>query len=134
MDTFSAAERSSIMRRVKSRNTKPERIVSRIARTFGYRQQRNRKDLPGTPDIVLPGKRIAIFVHGCFWHGHPCSAATLPKSNRNYWKLKQTRNMRRDKRSARALRKLNWKVLTLWECQIGKIEKLKRKLEILLNR
>ena len=133
MDTFSAAERSCIMRRVKSRNTTPERIVGRFVRTFGYRLQRNCKDLPGCPDIVLPGKRIAIFVHGCFWHGHSCSAATLPKSNRNYWKLKQTRNMRRDRKSARALRKLKWRVLTLWECRIGKKDTLKRKFERVLN-
>jgi DNA mismatch endonuclease (patch repair protein) len=133
MDTFSAAERSSIMRRVKSQNTTPERIVGRFIRSFGYRQKLNCKDLPGSPDIVLPGKRIAIFVHGCFWHGHHCPDATLPKSNRSYWKLKQARNMRRDRRSARALRKLNWKVLTLWECQIGKTDKLKRKFEVLLN-
>src|SRR5260370_1944651 len=133
MDTFSAAERSRIMRSVKSRNTTPERIVGRFVRSFGYRQQSNCKHLPGCPDIVLPGKRIAIFVNGCFWHGHKCSAATLPKSNRNYWKLKQARNMRRDRRSARALRKLNWKVLTLWECQIGKIHRLTRKFENLSN-
>jgi DNA mismatch endonuclease, patch repair protein len=85
MDTFSAAERSDIMRRVKSRNTTPERIVRRFVRSFGYRQQLNCEELPGCPDIALPGKRIAIFVHGCFWHGHHCPAATLPKSNRNIW-------------------------------------------------
>jgi DNA mismatch endonuclease (patch repair protein) len=83
MDTFSVAERSSIMRRVKSRNTAPERIVGRFVRSLGYRQQRNYKGLPGSPDIVLPGKKIAIFVHGCFWHGHNCPAAAIPKSNRN---------------------------------------------------
>jgi len=85
MDTFSAVERSNIMRKVKSRNTTPEKIVNRVVHSFGYRQQRNCEDLPGRPDIVLPGKRIAIFVHGCFWHRHRCPSATLPKSNRNYW-------------------------------------------------
>jgi len=134
MDVFSALQRSNIMRRVKSRNTTPERIVNRVVRTFGYHQEKNCRELPGCPDVILPGKKIAIFVHGCFWHGHRCPAAALPKSNRNYWKLKQERNMRRDKRNARALRKLNWRVLTLWECQIGKVERLKRKIEALLNR
>lgn len=129
MDTFSAAERSAIMRSVKSRNTKPERIVSRLVKSFGYKQKLNYKTLPGSPDIVLPGKRVAIFVHGCFWHGHACEAAALPKSNRKYWKSKQIRNMRRDRSCARALRKSKWKVLTLWECQIGKSNKLKRKLQ-----
>jgi DNA mismatch endonuclease (patch repair protein) len=100
MDTFSAAKRSSIMRSVKSRNTTPEKIVNRVVRSFGYRQLRNCDELPGCPDIVLPGKRIAIFVHGCFWHGHRCPSATLPKSNRKYWKLKQERDMRRDDRNA----------------------------------
>src|SRR5579859_1037879 len=133
MDTFSATERSSIMRKVKSHNTTPERIVGRIVRTFGYCQQKNCGDLPGCPDIVLRGKRIAIFVNGCFWHGHHCPSAALPKSNRKYWKLKQQRNIRRDRRNARALRKLNWRVLTLWECQIGKNDKLKMKIRSLLS-
>src|SRR5271155_4786930 len=126
MDTFSAHVRSRIMRSVRSRNTTPERVVSRFVRSLRYRPKLNCKDLPGSPDIVLNGKRIAIFVHGCFWHGHDCSAANLPKSNRKYWKSKQARNMRRDRKSARALQKLKWKVLTLWECQIGKPEMLKR--------
>src|SRR5882762_2654154 len=124
MDTFSAAERSGIMRRVKSRNTAPERKVSCLVRSFGYRQQQNCENLPGRPDIVLRGKKIAIFVHGCFWHRHHCAAATLPKSNRSYWKLKQERNFRRDRKNARALRKMNWRVLTLWECQIGNNDRL----------
>ncbi len=134
MDTFSAAKRSIIMRSVKSRNTGPERIVGRLVRSFGCRPKQNCKNLPGSPDIVINGERIAIFVHGCFWHGHSCEAATPPKSNRAYWKSKQMRNMRRDRRCARALRKLDWKVLTLWECQIGNANKLKRKLQIALNR
>ena len=133
MDTFSAAKRSSIMRRVKSRNTTPERIVGGVVRSLGLKQQRHCRNLPGCPDIVLRGKRIAIFVHGCFWHRHSCTAAKLPKSNRNYWKLKQERNMRRDRKNARALRKMNWRVIELWECQIGKNRMLKQKLARLLG-
>jgi DNA mismatch endonuclease, patch repair protein len=82
MDTFSAHVRSRIMRSVRSRNTTPEQVVNRFVRSLRYRPKLNCKHLPGSPDIVLSGKRIAIFVHGCFWHGHHCSAANLPKSNR----------------------------------------------------
>jgi DNA mismatch endonuclease (patch repair protein) len=133
MDIFSATKRSDIMRKVRSRNTTPERIAAGVLESFGLGFDRNYKKLPGSPDIVLRGKKIAIFVHGCFWHGHCCDCATLPKSNRNYWKSKQERNMRRDRRNKAALRKLNWRVLTLWECQIGKTEALKRKFQKILS-
>jgi len=119
MDTFSAAERSNIMRRVKSRNTRPERIVGLMVRSFGYRQHRNREDLPGCPDIVLPGKRIAIFVHGCFWHGHHCARGRLPTSNIEFWTTKISMNISRDRAARTALRRLGFTVKTLWACSLN---------------
>jgi DNA mismatch endonuclease (patch repair protein) len=90
--------------------------------------------LPGKPDIVLPRRRVAIFVHGCFWHRHRgCRYAYRPKSNRGFWKRKFEANMTRDREVARALRKLGWRILIVWECQIEKPDKLTRKLQYLLS-
>jgi DNA mismatch endonuclease (patch repair protein) len=105
------------MRRVKGQGTAPELKVRRILWALGARYRLNRKDLPGSPDIVLPGRRLAIFVHGCFWHGHDCArGARVPKANRDYWTAKVARNRARDARSAQALAALGWRVETLWEC------------------
>ena len=81
------------------------------------------------PDLVLARRKKIIFVHGCFWHGHSCSAATLPKSNRDYWELKQNRNAARDRQNVRALRNSGWKVLIIWECEIKNAKRLQRRLK-----
>lgn len=107
------------MRRVRGSNTKPEVAVRRLLHAMGYRFRLHRADLPGKPDIVLPGRQAAIFVHGCFWHGHPgCEAARRPASNRAYWDRKLDGNIARDKRNRAALRRLGWRVLVLWECRL----------------
>ncbi len=117
-DVFSKEKRSWIMRQVKGRNTKPELVVRRWLHAHGYRFRLHRKDLPGKPDIVLPKHRTVVFVHGCFWHGHPgCKHAALPTSNREYWETKIGRNIDRDKRNRRELRKAGWRVVTIWECR-----------------
>src|SRR5579872_2867290 len=98
-DNFSREKRSEIMSHVKSKNTKPEYVVRSALHKMGYRFRLQRKDLPGTPDIVLPKHRIVIFVHGCFWHQHPsCKRATKPKQNAAYWERKLTRNVNAIKR------------------------------------
>lgn len=118
-DVFDPEKRSAVMRRVKGKDTSPELKVRKALTRLGARYRLNRKDLPGTPDIVLPGRRLAIFVHGCFWHGHDCArGARVPKANRDYWLAKVGRNRVRDARSAAALADLGWRVETIWECDL----------------
>jgi len=133
MDRFSPAQRSAIMRKVKSKNTGPELTVRKLLRRWGLRYTLHKSDLPGNPDVVLECHRIALFVHGCFWHGHSCEAASLPKSNRGYWQQKRLRNTQRDSRNTRRLRKLGWRVLRVWECKLGDDGLLRRKLTRLLK-
>lgn len=133
MDTFSRIQRSEIMRRVHSSGTKPEVIVRRILRRMGVGYRSCPRNLPGKPDLVMASERKAILVHGCFWHGHHCKAANLPKSNRSYWKAKQTRNALRDSRNARALRARGWKILVVWECEIRGGKRLQTRLSRFLR-
>lgn len=114
------------MSRVRSGNTKQECVVRSLLHRAGYRFTVNgplNRTLPGKPDIVLPKYRTVIFVHGCFWHQHPgCPAARIPKSSATGvdWEAKLEKNVNRDRRNARQLRKLGWRVLTVWECRIRK--------------
>lgn len=121
-DVFTKVERSRVMRRVKSADTKPEMRVRRWLHAQGFRFRLHRKDLPGKPDIVLPKHKTVILVHGCFWHGHPgCKAADLPASNREYWERKIGRNTERDERNRRLIEKLGWRVVVVWECELGEL-------------
>jgi DNA mismatch endonuclease, patch repair protein len=114
--------RSFTMRAVKSRDTKPEMIVRRLLYSMGYRYRLHRKDLPGNPDIVFPGSRKIIQVHGCFWHGHACKRGNRsPKTNTEYWSRKIARNIERDASTEAALHDLGWDVLTVWECQTATV-------------
>jgi DNA mismatch endonuclease (patch repair protein) len=113
-----AAERSAMMARIRSKDTKPEMIVRKALHRLGFRFRLHVRDLPGRPDIVLPKYRIIIQVKGCFWHGHTCRDGRLPKSNRKYWVPKLLRNKQRDISNERKLRRLGWSVRTLWECRI----------------
>ena len=114
-----AKDRSKTMRAIKSRDTKPELIVRRIIHRAGYRYRLHRADLPGKPDLVFTPRRKAIFIHGCFWHGHDCRrGARTPKTNQAYWINKISRNKERDYRVQKALKELGWNVLIIWECQI----------------
>jgi DNA mismatch endonuclease (patch repair protein) len=132
-DVFSAAQRSAVMRRVKGRDTGPELVVRRALRALGARYRLHRKDLPGKPDIVMPGRRLALFVHGCFWHGHDCArGARVPKANRDYWVGKVGRNRVRDATSRAALEALGWRVETVWECELKDAEALAARLAIML--
>lgn len=107
------------MRQVRGRDTKPELLVRRWLHGAGFRFRLHRADLPGKPDIVLPRHGAVIFVHGCFWHGHKgCPRSALPTSNRPYWETKIGRNIERDRRNQRRLRRLGWRVMTVWECQL----------------
>ena len=118
VDVCDPEQRSAVMRAVKSRDTGPELKVRRAAHALGLRFRLNRADLPGKPDLVFPAKRTALFVHGCFWHGHDCPrGARMPKNNRDYWQAKISGNMARDEASLAALKKLGWTPRVIWECQ-----------------
>lgn len=118
-DVFSPEKRSAVMRAVKSKDTKPEMAVRRMLHAAGYRYRLHRAELPGKPDLVFASRKKAIFVHGCFWHGHDCPrGARAPKSNSDYWKAKIGRNVERDKKVAAAFDSLGWKRLVIWECEI----------------
>ncbi len=122
------------MRRVKGRNTTPEMTVRRALTRLGARYRLHRKDLPGSPDVVLPGRRLALFVHGCFWHGHDCArGARVPKQNRDYWLRKVVRNRARDAANRAALESLGWRVETLWECELKDAAALESRLQTLLD-
>ena len=126
--------RSRIMRAVKSRDTKPEMLTRRTVHGMGYRYRLHRKDLPGKPDLAFPSRRKAIFVHGCFWHGHDCPhGSRKPKSNRDYWETKISRNRERDARSEAALKQDGWRVLTIWECEMKDETALKSQLRLFLE-
>ena len=107
------------MRAVKGRDTAPEMQVRRLVFGMGYRYQLHRKDLPGKPDLVFSGQRNVVFVHGCFWHGHDCARGSrVPKTNVHYWRTKIARNRARDATNITALKKKDWRVLTIWECEL----------------
>jgi DNA mismatch endonuclease (patch repair protein) len=134
-DVFTVEKRSAVMRRVKGRDTAPELKVRRLLHRLGARFRLHRKDLPGAPDIVLPGRRLAIFVHGCFWHGHDCArGARVPKQNRDYWLGKVGRNRERDAANRTALEALGWRVETLWECELKDRATLEARLRASLGR
>ena len=117
-DQFSPAERSRVMRAVRSGDTTPELVVRRMVHALGYRYRLHARDLPGRPDLVLPRLGKAIFVHGCFWHRHACDAGrSTPASRVEYWQAKFARNVERDRSNLRKLRRLGWSVLVVWECQ-----------------
>jgi DNA mismatch endonuclease (patch repair protein) len=117
------------MRRVKGRDTGPELKVRRLLWGAGFRYRLQRKDLPGRPDIVLAGRRAAIFVHGCFWHGHTCPrGARQPKANADYWISKIARNVDRDARVQAELRQLGWRPVIVWECELKAPEALMTRL------
>ena len=134
MDVYDAPTRSRVMRAVKGTNTRPEQAVRSLLHSLGYRFRLHRRDLPGAPDIVLPGRKAVIFVHGCFWHGHGCKRGNrAPKANADYWAGKLARNMARDSRMRAELEALGWRVLVVWECEIRDKQALTGKLREFLD-
>ena len=120
VDTLTSAERSERMSRIRSRDTKPELALRKALHGRGFRFRLHDRRLPGKPDIVLPKHRTVIFVHGCFWHRHPgCKIATTPKTNTDFWIDKFDRNMARDKGNSEALIAAGWRVIVVWECELG---------------
>jgi DNA mismatch endonuclease (patch repair protein) len=116
VDVVSPADRSRMMAGIKGKNSQPELLVRQLLFTSGYRFRLHRRDLPGTPDIVMPGRKVVIFVHGCFWHRHQgCRYAKMPATRADFWKAKLEANLERDRRAVEKLQALGWRVLCVWE-------------------
>ncbi len=129
-DILSKEKRSWNMSRIKGKDTKPELLVRSLLHRMGYRFRLHRKDLPGKPDIVLPKYNTVIFVHGCFWHRHKdCKYAYNPKSRASFWQNKFKENIERDNKKQAELKKIGWKVIVIWECDLRKVEELKMKIK-----
>lgn len=127
-DTRTAEQRRKIMQAVQGKDTGPEWVVRRLLHGEGYRYRLHDRRLPGRPDIVFPGRRKTIFVHGCFWHGHDCAKGRLPKTRLDYWAPKIEANRERDARKRADLEALGWTVCVIWQCEIKEIEALKQRL------
>ena len=129
MDTLTPAARSALMSRIRSKDTKPEMEVRRLVHGLGFRYRLHDRDLPGHPDLVFASRGRIIFVHGCFWHRHEtCKDARWPKSNLDFWKPKLEGNRLRDKANQKTLKRLGWKLLIIWECQLREDGKLAEKI------
>lgn len=134
MDRLSKTERSRNMARIRSRNTRPEKMVRSLLHRMGYRFRLHSKSLPGHPDVVLPRYHTVLFVHGCFWHRHRgCEYATTPKTRTHFWTEKFKANAVRDRRVIRELRQLEWHVLVVWECELRDVTALATRLDAKLR-
>lgn len=136
MDTLTREQRSERMSRVHDKNTGPELAVRRLVHAMGYRFRLHRRDLPGTPDIVFPGRHKAMFVHGCFWHRHldpNCKLARMPKTRQDFWLPKLEGNRARDIRNEAALSAASWGVMTVWECELRDAASLRNKIRTFLD-
>ena len=129
-DTLTIAERSRLMAKIRGKNTGPERAVRSLLHRAGYRFRIHVRGLPGTPDVVLPKYRTVVFVHGCFWHRHRgCKIATMPHSHVAFWTEKFRRNVANDTRHRRKLRRLGWRVVVVWSCQLKHPDRILAKIE-----
>jgi DNA mismatch endonuclease, patch repair protein len=128
-DSSISAIRSRNMAAIRGRDTSPELKVRSLLHRLGYRFRLHRRDLPGSPDIVLPKYRTLVFVHGCFWHRHPgCSHTTTPKTRADFWARKFEQNEERDHRQQRQLREMGWSVMVVWECELRDLPSLTTRL------
>ena len=127
-------QRSRNMSAIKSKNTKPEIKVRKVLHSMGYRFRLHSKDLPGSPDIVLPKYKTVIFVHGCFWHRHEnCKYASTPKTRKEFWNKKFTENKKRDSEIQEKIKNLDWRSVVIWECETKNIENLRDKIIDVFN-
>jgi DNA mismatch endonuclease, patch repair protein len=134
MDVVSPARRSQMMSRIRGKGSKPELIVRRMVHSLGYRFRLHARYLPGSPDLVFSRRKLALFVHGCFWHRHKgCPYAYNPKSNIEFWTRKFKSNVARDKRVRGELEAMGWRVAIIWECEAADPDSLKEELKELLR-
>lgn len=134
MDSLTPAARSANMSKIRGSNTAPEVRVRKLLFAMGYRFRLHDKSLVGRPDIVFNAKRVAIFVHGCFWHRHDCGLAYSPKSRSGFWQTKFDKNVARDSYVQQALKDQGWKVAVVWECELKEPKFVVLKLKKLLGR
>ncbi len=135
VDNLTPEKRTEVMKSIISEGTKPELVLRRFLFAEGFRYRKNYKKLPGRPDIVFIKKKIAIFVHGCFWHQHKnCKITNKPRSNTLFWKEKFAKNLERDKRNQKDLREMGWRPKVIWECEILDTNRKTRNLSPILNR
>jgi DNA mismatch endonuclease, patch repair protein len=134
MDKLTPELRSRNMSRIGSKNTKPEMLVRRLVHGLGYRYRLHAKDLPGKPDLTFRSRKKVIFIHGCFWHQHTeCREGRTPSSRESYWAPKLGRNVQRDGEHLGELKRLGWRALVLWECQLHSRSKIERKVRAFLD-
>jgi DNA mismatch endonuclease, patch repair protein len=134
MDVLTPSERSVRMALIRSRDTKPEMAVRRLVHGMGYRYRLHDRDLPGRPDLVFRSKLKVIFVHGCFWHLHRnCRNNRPPKSRLDYWQPKLQRNAIRDNEARNRLRRMGWRTLVIWECDLNNSERITQKISQFLD-
>lgn len=124
VDNRTPDSRSRLMSRIGSKHTKPELTVRRLLHGMGYRYRIHRMDLPGKPDIAFSKRKKAIFIHGCFWHGHGCGIGREPKSNLEFWQPKLERNRERDQQKQSELEQIGWQVATFWQCELKDLQSL----------
>jgi len=126
-DTLTGKQRKRCMSRNRGKDTSPEIIVRQQLYSLGYRYRLHRKDLPGCPDMVFSAKKKVIFINGCYWHRHSCKKGrSKPETRKDFWQTKFFRTKQRDKENRKQLKKLGWQILTIWECQVKDLEKLKK--------
>ena len=130
-DVFDKVKRSEIMSRIRSTDTRPEIRLRKRLHGFGFRYRLHDAQLPGKPDIVMPKHKAVVQVRGCFWHFHTCSSGRIPRSNREYWERKLRGNRQRDGRNDAELRRMGWRVFTVWECEIQSDRALTKTVEVL---
>ena len=126
---FLPENRSKLMARISSKNTKPEMKVRKFLHARGYRYRLHAKELPGTPDIVLPKYRTVIQVRGCFWHQHSCPEGRIPKTRRDFWAVKLSKNVQRDQKNDLAIQSMGWSLIIIWECELKSAAKLNDRME-----
>lgn len=131
MDKYSKQKRTQIMSNISGKNTKPEILIRKIAHSLGYRFRLHKKELPGKPDIAFPKYKKVVFVNGCFWHGHKnCNRSKLPVTHKKFWQQKIEGNIKRDRANYKALKKLGWSYLIIWQCSITKSNTAKLEVNI----
>ena len=134
VDSISPRERSELMSRVRSKDSRPEQFVRQLTFSLGYRYRLHVRALPGCPDLVFRPRKKVIFVHGCFWHRHAdCVLARMPKSRVDFWEPKLEGNRQRDEKNRQVLKKAGWKVLIIWECQLNDSAHLERRIRRFLD-
>jgi DNA mismatch endonuclease (patch repair protein) len=133
VDHVDPGRRSFIMSSVRTQHTGPEMVVRKLLHGLGYRYSLHRSDLPGKPDLAFPARRTAIFVHGCYWHGHGCRWGKLPKSKLDYWAPKIAANRARDARKRSQLKRAGWRTMVVWQCQLRNLAAAEARMRAFLD-